>query len=406
MTKQVGSAEAALAAHRAVLALRQDAGGRPGADAGVKADVGRSLTEVASLLDLTGKREEAMATYRRSEALLAGLADSDPAARGALAACRTRDGPASRNRGPGRRCAGGLPVGAGRPGSAGRTSQGPRTTPVSSWRIRSVCIGHLLWYTSTSRERQCPSSARRWRSIGSSPTKIPACSSSASAWRPATFISARRCHAQASRAEAEAELRTVLALYQKLADENPAVTVFRYRSGVQPCVSACNLRTRASRRRPSTARRLTILQKLADENPAVVAFRSGLAVCRMKLGRLLLQMGKPAEAEDECRAAVAILRKLAEDNPAVTSFRGDLAYALIYLGDVERSLGQAADGQRRLRTGDRPEGIAAKDGFDEPGPGVTVWRARFGGAGSLGSISATPPAPRPMCDGRSGFTTN
>ena len=88
---------------------------------------------------------------------------------------------------------------------------------------------------------------------------------------------------------------------------------------------------------------MTILQKLADENPAVVWFQSELAVCRMQLGRLLLQMGKSADAECECRAAVTTLRKLAEDNPAVTAYRGNLAYALIFLGDVERSLGRAAE---------------------------------------------------------------
>src|SRR5262249_30139647 len=55
----------------------------------VKADVGRSLATVASLLYVTGKVNEALAAYRRSESLLAGLAASDPEVRGALAACRT-----------------------------------------------------------------------------------------------------------------------------------------------------------------------------------------------------------------------------------------------------------------------------------------------------------------------------
>jgi eukaryotic-like serine/threonine-protein kinase len=88
LTKKVGRPEAALAAHQAVLAMREELAADPGADARVKADIGRSLTELAFLLDWTGKREEAMASYRRSEALLTGLADFDPAARGALAACR------------------------------------------------------------------------------------------------------------------------------------------------------------------------------------------------------------------------------------------------------------------------------------------------------------------------------
>ena len=89
LTNEVGRPEAALAAHQAVLAVREALAVDPEADASVKADVGRSLTELAFLLDRTGKWEEALAAYRRSEALLAGLAHSDPAARAALAACRT-----------------------------------------------------------------------------------------------------------------------------------------------------------------------------------------------------------------------------------------------------------------------------------------------------------------------------
>ncbi len=51
LTRKVGRPEAALAAHRAVLAAREALAAEPGADAGVKADVGRSLTAVAYLLN-------------------------------------------------------------------------------------------------------------------------------------------------------------------------------------------------------------------------------------------------------------------------------------------------------------------------------------------------------------------
>ena len=90
-----------------------------------KVDVGRSLTAVAGLLEATGRTGEAVATYRRSESLLAGLAAADPAARAALAACRSRLGIAPVEHGPGRQRAGGLPAGAGRPG-------GPAAAPGAS----------------------------------------------------------------------------------------------------------------------------------------------------------------------------------------------------------------------------------------------------------------------------------
>ena len=89
LTSKVGRSENALKAHRAVLAAREALAAEPGADAHSKVDVGRSLTEVASLLASTGRSDDALAAYRRSESILAELADSDPAARAALAACRS-----------------------------------------------------------------------------------------------------------------------------------------------------------------------------------------------------------------------------------------------------------------------------------------------------------------------------
>ena len=81
-------------------------------------------------------------------------------------------------------------------------------------------------------------------------------------------------------AEAEAEYRKAMAIQQKLADDNPAVTEFRSNLAMSHNNLGWLLRTRASRRRrrPSSARRWRILQKLADDNPAVTEFRSGLAL--------------------------------------------------------------------------------------------------------------------------------
>jgi len=87
LTRKVGRAEAALAAHQAVLAAREALAAEPGVNIGVKVDVGRSLTAVASLLESTGKTEEALATYRRAEAgLLAGTDGPDSGSQAELGA--------------------------------------------------------------------------------------------------------------------------------------------------------------------------------------------------------------------------------------------------------------------------------------------------------------------------------
>jgi uncharacterized membrane protein YidH (DUF202 family) len=95
LTDKVGRKEDALAAHRQVLAAREALAAEPGADVETKVDVGQSLTTVAGLLSAAGKTDLAEATYRKAENLLADLARSSPsipAARAALANCRTRMG--------------------------------------------------------------------------------------------------------------------------------------------------------------------------------------------------------------------------------------------------------------------------------------------------------------------------
>ena len=88
----MGRNEDALAAHRSVLAARRALAAEPGAGAAAQAEVGRSLTEVAGLLESAGKTDEALAAYREAEGVLAGPAAESPEARAALAACRSRMG--------------------------------------------------------------------------------------------------------------------------------------------------------------------------------------------------------------------------------------------------------------------------------------------------------------------------
>src|SRR5208282_360429 len=65
LTRKVGKKEHALAAHRQVLAAREALAAESSAESELKADVGRSLTAVAILLEATGKTKEAEATYRK-----------------------------------------------------------------------------------------------------------------------------------------------------------------------------------------------------------------------------------------------------------------------------------------------------------------------------------------------------
>ena len=65
----------------------------------------------------------------------------------------------------------------------------------------------------------------------------------------------------------------------------------------------------------------------------------------MNLGRLLLQVGEPAQAEAECQTAIAIMQKLVDQNPT-QKFDREVLLALCNLGDVVRSRGRPAEAMR------------------------------------------------------------
>ncbi len=280
LTAKVGDEGAALAAHRSVLAAREALAAEPGAEAGLAVDVVRSLTAVAGLLGT----EEALAAYRRSESLLAGLTGSDPAARAALAASRTS-------------------------------------------------LGWFLW--GMGRQAEALAVFKLARADLEALAAASGASNDARRDLGGTIVGIGSLLWQTGKpAEAQAEYRTALALLQKLADDNPAVTDFRnvlagnhnslgFLLGNTGKLAEAEAEYRAA---------VALLQKLADDYPAVTEFRRRAAVCHNNLGILLGNTGKPAEGEAEHRKALAIYQKLADDNPTATGYRDSLANSHRELG--------------------------------------------------------------------------
>ena len=187
LTGKVGKPEDALAAHRQVLAAREALAAETPADPEIKADVGRSLTAVAGLLEATGRTEEAEATYRKAETLLVELAPTiaeAAAARAVLADCRSR-------------------------------------------------LGWLLH--TTGRDDEALSVYRLARADQEALAAAPGATAESRRDLAATINGvAILLAATGKSSEAEAEYRKALAIQQKLADDNPAVTEFRSRPGTQP----------------------------------------------------------------------------------------------------------------------------------------------------------------------------
>ena len=485
LTGKVGRNEDALAAHRAVLAAREALAAEPGAGVVAKVDVGRSLIAVAGLLEATGKTDEALASYRRSESLLAGPAGADPSARAALAACRSRMGwlltttgksadalaayrlaradqealaaaPEASNdarhdladtinrigvlleetgkpaeaEAEYRRALATLPEAGRRQPRRHRIPQRPGGQPQQP---RLAAVEHGQAGGGGGRVPQgagdLPEAGRRQPRRHRIPQQPGG--------QPHT-TSAGCCRSTGKPAEAEAEFRKALALHQKLADDNPAVTEFRCGLAVQPHRprrSCCRARASRRRRRPSTARRwrstrswptttppspnsaaawrgvtaasadllsntgkpaeaeaeyrkaLALWQKLADDDPAVTDFRSSLADSHLNLGNLLSKTGKPAEAEAEYRKALAIQQKLADDNPAVTGFRSGLADSHFNLGILLSKTGKPAEAEAEFRKAlairqklvdDNPSDIDFRGGLSYDYLRVAALQAWFG----------------------------
>jgi serine/threonine-protein kinase len=180
LTGTVGRKEDALAAHRAVLAAREELAGEPKADPETTVDVGGSLTSVASIQRQIGQTDEALATYRKALTLLDDPAVSQiAAARALLADCHTGLGLLISQRG------------------------GPAAADAEAEHRQTLAIAQKLVDDN-------PGVADFRSRLAESHYNL-----AGMVWQMNKLL------------EAVAEYRQALALYQKLADDHPAVTQFR-----------------------------------------------------------------------------------------------------------------------------------------------------------------------------------
>jgi serine/threonine-protein kinase len=372
LTVKVGRLDEALAAHRAVLAAREVLASEPGAGAAAKVDAGLSLTDVAALLQVTGKPDEALASYRRAEALLAGLVGSEPSARPVLADCRSRLGD--------------LLTATGRIDSALATlkqarvdqealSAGPRATRNARLDLSVTVnrIGSLLGQTGKPVEAEAEYRAAmeiRRKLVADYPDVAEYRNALANGHFNLALLLADTGRIPAS----EAEYRRALALWEDLAAAAPAVTAFRARlADCHHALAILMARTgqHAKAETEFVAAR-ALQQKLADDNPNATDFRNRLATTHGNLGILLLQRGRLPEAEKAYHAALAIHSKLAADNPEVTEFRNRLAEGHNSLGVLLASTGKPAEGEAEFRAA-----LAIQQKLADDHPVVTDFRSRL-----------------------------
>jgi serine/threonine protein kinase len=111
---------------------------------------------------------------------------------------------------------------------------------------------------------------------------------------------------------------------------------------------------------------LAIRQKLADAYPAVTDFQSDLARSHMNISSLLGATGKWAEAMEADRKALTIRQKLADANPAVTEFQLELAQSHFAIGNGLWVMGKPAEALEALR-----KALAIRQKLADAYPAVT-----------------------------------
>jgi serine/threonine protein kinase/tetratricopeptide (TPR) repeat protein len=178
------------------------------------------------------------------------------------------------------------------------------------------------------------------------------------------------------RNEARPEYEQAVAVFEKLADDFPAVPGYRRElagSHNNLGILLDHLGKRAEAEE-QYGKGLAILQKLAADFPADPVYRSNLAASHNNLGVLLKDLGKPMEAEEQSRKGLAIQHKLAADFPAVHVNRSDLAGSHTNLGLLLVGLGKRAEATEQYG-----KALVIQEKLAADFPAVPVYRSGLAG---------------------------
>jgi tetratricopeptide (TPR) repeat protein len=147
--------------------------------------------------------------------------------------------------------------------------------------------------------------------------------------------------------EAEAEAHQAIALYRKLVADHPDVTDFP-RLLAYSHFHLAEILSGAGRSDEAMAeyrQAMDLIQKLADDHPALIEDRVFAADLHGKKAEALIAIGKLAEAEAESRQELVILQQLADGNPTNIYVLGALARSYDALGGLLSRMGKPAEAE-------------------------------------------------------------
>jgi tetratricopeptide (TPR) repeat protein len=177
-------------------------------------------------------------------------------------------------------------------------------------------------------------------------------------------------------AEAEAEYRAALKVYQRLADEHPNISKYRYhlansRSGLG---NALSFGEKLAEAEAEYGAAIKESQPLADGRLDMPVYRFLLAHSRHNLGLLLVELDKRAEAEAEFAAALRGFQRLADEHPNLPNYRIAVASVRCCLGDLLAQLRRWPEAEAAVGAGLKDVQRLAEQHPTVPGDGSGLAR--------------------------------
>ncbi len=318
LTAKIGSQAEALAALRRGRELRMALAAEAGSDAASKRDAARTLIAVADLEEASGEAAGALASYQRARDLLEPLARSnpdEPSHRADVAKClqgiarvqyhsgRAAESLASHEQARAifQELADAYPAAPDFRRDLAASYHDIGAHP-ASWRQRQRSSGRLP--ESPGHPPGAGRGRTRCRRVPERPRPEPQ--------RPRLLAAGNRPSGPCA-----GLARAARAIFQHLADANPAVTLFQgeLAQGHQVIGSIQDETGHPALALASFERAQAILQRLVAANPRHALSRSRLAASHSYVGMMRQRAGRPAEAAVEFRRAVAIMERLCELQP-------------------------------------------------------------------------------------------
>ncbi len=385
---KIGQKPEALAAFRKAVAIRRDLAARPGSGASARVELARALNGLGGEAVEVGDHAGALAVYEEARALAEPLAAGPGAtieARRALGSALEGSGAALEATGKVvealaafRRAREVLETLA-RDGAAVPDDRSNLAGSLASIGDLLERTGDLAGALAEQRKNQ-----ELMRAVAAEHPAVPE-------YRRNLAVSHSRVglllEATGDLAGALAERRRGHELFQALVAEHPDVPGYRSDLAVSHNVVGGLLeRTGDLAGALAEQRRYQeLFQALAAEHPEVTQYRYDLAVSHSRVGNLLTTDGRPAEALPELESARSLLEALARDGPNVPDYRDALAFALNSAGGALPRPGPGRRGPRPPRPGRRPRrraGLGVPEGAGLPRqPGRRAEAARPAQAG-------------------------